>query len=275
MSTLEVRPPAEHAHRMFHKLVWHSGEAVVWRWHKPGVWMRAGKSYLPAHMVNLGWRYVSAVVPDMGTPAPPAPIPEGVETMINRDGRPVPAHLVPSKARLEDQTVRELLRHAAAMHMTLAAFKTQAFADIEAFMELLSAAYNVQMGGRSGGTTLESYDGLMKVSISSANTLTFGPELKVAEALIGECVSSWSEGANEHLRILVMDAFKVAEGGNLRIDRVLGLRSLAIEDDKWRQAMLAIGDAIRVAHSKRYIRFYQRLSQDAEWQQIVLDASRV
>ena len=275
MSTLEVRPPAEHAYRTYHELKSQFGNAAIWRWEKPGVWKRAGQSYLPVEMADIGWQYVSALVPDMGGPAVMARIPAGGETMINRDGRPVPAHLVPAKARLEDQTVRELLRQAAAMHMTLAAFKTQAFADIEAFMELLSASYNVQIGGRSGGTTLESYDGLMKVSISSANTLTFGPELKVAEALIGECVSSWSEGANEHLRILVMDAFKVAEGGNLRIDRVLGLRSLAIEDNKWRQAMLAIGDAIRVAHSKRYIRFYQRLSQDAEWQQIVLDASRV
>ena len=37
----------------------------------------------------------------------------------------------------------------------------------------------------------------------------------------------------------------------------------------------AIGDAVRVTHSKRYVRFYRRPRHDVDWEQISLDLSRV
>ncbi|STY90300.1 DUF3164 family protein [Moraxella bovis] len=52
--------------------------------------------------------------------------------------------------------------------------------------------------------------------------------------------------------------------------RVLSLRSLDINDEKWLQAMDAISDAIQVVSSKEYIRVYER-DNDGKYQQITLD----
>lgn len=58
--------------------------------------------------------------------------------------------------------------------------------------------------------------------------------------------------------------------GKINTRRVLSLRSLDINDEKWLQTMDAISDAIQVASSKEYIRFYER-DEHGKYQQISLD----
>jgi hypothetical protein len=195
--------------------------------------------------------------------------------MINGDGDPVPANLIPGRIKLEDQTVRILVEKALAMQSAMAAFKTEAFSDVHTFMAEMSAGYGVTLGGRRGGVRLDSYDGLKKVEISVADSLTFGPELNAAKDLIDACIVSWSADAMPELRVLINDAFRVGGTGKVRVDRVVGLRRLEIKDPRWQMAMVAISDALRKQGSVSYIRFYQRESQDVAWQHIPLDMSRL
>ena len=86
----------------------------------------------------------------------------------------------------------------------------------------------------------------------------------------------WAEGGNPNLKTIVNDAFDVGKEGKLRMDRILGLRRLAIEDKEWLRAMDAISDAVRVTQSKRYIRFYRRDAGPAGgYAQMPLDIARV
>ena len=198
---------------------------------------------------------------------------EAEAVMINSDGDPVPARLVPGRIKLEDQTVRILIEKARAMRSQMAAFKALAFSDITAFLDELAASYGAQRAGRRGGVQLNAYDGLSRVEISVADSLTFGPELEAARLLINSCIGRWSASADDKLKVLVNDAFRVGAGGKIRVDRVIGLRRLEIKDDEWQSAMVAIADAIRVQGCVSYIRFYTRPSQDAKWQQLALDMS--
>ena len=272
-----VRPAIGDAGLRYHELS-DGRQTAIWSWWGGihGVWKRGGETYLPEGLAELGWRYLRPVRLD-GAEAPAfAPVTPGVETMRNADGRLVPAHLVPERRRLEDQTVRTLIAAAREIQTALMAFKSGAFSDIETFKDILSASCNVTLGGARGGVTLESFDATMRIEVSSANTMALGPELNVAKALIDECLTAWlAEGANDSVRTVVMDAFKVGDGGTLPVDRVLRLRQLDIRDERWQRAMVVIGDALRVARSKSYIRFYDRANAEACFQQIVLDASRV
>ena len=197
------------------------------------------------------------------------------ELMINGHGDPVPARFVPGRIKLEDQTVNLLIDEAVALQARMAAFKADAFSDINAFMTELSASYGGRRGGTRGGTQLESYDGLRRVIVSVADSMTFGPELTIAKELIDDCIRRWSADAKPELKVLIDDAFRVGSEGKVRVDRVVGLRRLEIKDDGWRGAMAAISDALRSQGSVSYVRFYQRESQDAQWKQIPLDMSKL
>jgi hypothetical protein len=206
---------------------------------------------------------------------PGDPIPVGEPTMLNSLGHFVPASLVRPEHRLEDDLVRGLADQADLLHDALTVFKARAFDDVRALMSLLGEKYKVKLGGARGGVQLHSYDGLVRVTISVADAMTFGPELRAAKALIDECITEWSAGANANICAIVNDAFAVGDGGKLQVDRVLALRRLEITDEKWQRAMGAIGDALRVVQTREYIRIYRRKDRDAQFEQIVLDASRV
>lgn len=185
-----------------------------------------------------------------------------------RPSRPVPVRSGP--ASLAGAAVR-----AEALQELIIAEKAAIMADVDAFRALISEKYGVRLGGRRDGPQLHSYDQTVRVQVSVADAMTFGPELEAAKLLIDECLTDWSEGANKNLKAIVMAAFEVGEGGRLRIDRILGLRRLNIADEKWGRAMQAINDALRVAYSRRYLRIYRKLKDDGQFEQVVLDASKL
>lgn len=274
-------PPAEHRNLPYHRLTSPTETRAVWNWDcVRGVWQRGGKIYKPAFVAATGWIYAGPVT---GTSPQPAdepvteasPKPADEPMIATATGMLVPLRLVPARYALEDQAVRALMAKAEALRQEIHAFKLAAFADVAAFMDLLAAHHGAKRTtGTQGGVTLDSYDGLLRVKISTAHGIAFGPELVIAKNLIDTCIESWSRGSNENLRVLINDAFKVGDEGRVRVDRVLGLKRLPIQDETWRAAMVAIDDAIKVQSSRHYVRFYKRADADANWEQVVLDLSR-
>ena len=133
---------------------------------------------------------------------------------------------------LEDKLVQELLAEAEALNGLIALFKAKCFDEIAKYRDAVAARYGARTGGTRGGLTLHSFDQRLRVSISEADTLTFGGELEAAKALIDACLLDWTKDGNEHVRVIVNQAFQVGEGKKIRVDRVLALRSLAIDDDR-------------------------------------------
>ena len=205
-----------------------------------------------------------------------AALPEAADDfIINRYGHRIRLSQLPARVQLEHQTVKMLIARAEMVRATLQVFRQGAFADIDGFMAVLKETYGAGRGGTRGGTVLESVDGLTKIEVSVADTLTFGPELQAARDLIDRCIEKWSVGAHENLKAVVNDAFRVGASGRLDVNRVVGLRRLEINDDDWRMAMTAIADALRPSGSRQYIRFHTRPNVDAKWEQVVLDLSRL
>lgn len=186
-------------------------------------------------------------------------------------GRLVPATLIRPIDLARDALVQEIVGKASIVAAQVAELKDGIFNDIAAFVSLSAEQYGVKLGGAKGNVTLVSFDGRYKVLRAIQETLVFDERLQAAKALIDACLQRWSEGAQPEIKVLINDAFRVDQAGNINTNRVLGLRRLAIQDDEWQRAMTAIGEALQVAGSKSYVRIYERIGTSDEYRPLSLD----
>lgn len=193
----------------------------------------------------------------------------------NAKGDLVPIAKIKEIDLMRDQLVNEIVQQAQELNGSLAGFKNNVFGEIAAFVQISAEQYGAKLGGHKGNVTLTSYDGRYKIQRAYAETLVFDERLQAAKALIDECINHWVEGANDNIRILVMRAFEVDKEGNINTTQVLSLRQYKIEDQNWHKAMDAIGESLRVAGSKAYVRIYQRVGDSDQYAPISLDLAAV
>ena len=178
--------------------------------------------------------------------------------MKDRKGRLVPINQVSDYDLAMDSFVREQVAAAKVKSADLSDFKQRAFDECYAWLDLVAEKYGRTRGGAKGNVTFSSFDGGEQITIRVQETLTFGPELQIAKDLIDECVTEWSEGANANLRAIISDAFQVDKEGQLNTGRILSLRRVKIQDERWNRAMEAISESLQVAMSKTYINFREK-----------------
>ena len=177
--------------------------------------------------------------------------------MKNATGALIPEAQVKPEDKLEDELVQALLAQAQKLATDLSDFKAQAFDDILAFKEMIAEQYGAQRGGAKGNMTLSTFDGSAQVQFAVSELIDLhGSQILAAKELIDNCVTRWSEGANDQIKALVDHAFQVGKEGKIDTQRVLGLTRLDIEDEEWTRAMEAIREAVRVTATRNYIRFY-------------------
>lgn len=186
-----------------------------------------------------------------------------------------PVETIKEIDRARDDLVREIVEKARAMSALLSTFKGSVFGDIQAFVELSAEKYGAHMGGIKGNVTLLTFDGRYKIQRAISENLVFDERLQVAKELIDQCIHEWSKGSRPELIALVNDAFNVDKEGKVNTGRILSLRRLDIEDEKWQQAMKAIGESLQVAGTKAYIRVYERVGNSDQYRPINLDVAAV
>lgn len=201
-----------------------------------------------------------------------APIPEGYKQ--NAAGHLVPIESIQDIDLARDEFVGTMVAKAREFEGVLKAFKAAVRADFQAFVDLSAEKYKVSMGGEKGNISLKSFDGTMEISRDISELIEFDERLHVAKALVDECLREWTKHSDSKIRTLVESAFQVDKKGNVNTKRILGLRKLKIEDEKWEKAMDAISDAVTITGTRVYFRFYERGDQD-RMQQINLDFSGV
>lgn len=178
--------------------------------------------------------------------------------MKDAQGRLVPVDQVKEIDKTRDALVRELVEKSLELSHVLQGFKKKALDDVKAFAALSAERYKVRLGGRKGNMVLTSYDGEYRVILAVDELITFDEGLMAAKALIDECIREWVDGARSELRALIDNAFAVDKQGKINTQAVLGLRRLDIGDERWKRAMDAIADAIKITATKEYIRIYRR-----------------
>ncbi|KLU13930.1 DUF3164 family protein [Xenorhabdus griffiniae] len=174
-----------------------------------------------------------------------------------------------------DALVGELVQFAFKVNEALEELKLRAFADIQAFVDLSAEKYGSVKGGKKGNVTLYSYDGRFKIQRAMQDRIAFDERLQAAKALIDECLADWTVDARPEIQTLINQAFITDKEGDINTGRVLALRRLGIDDERWVQAMVAIGEALQVVGSKSYLRVYERIGDTDRYQPIALDIAGV
>ena len=190
-------------------------------------------------------------------------------------GSLVPESMIKPIDRTRDDLVKEMARQARIVSDGLREFKARVFADINAFVELSAEQYEVKLGGKKGNLTLFSFDGAFKVQVAISEHMIFDERLQAAKQLIDECITDWSQGSRDEIKVLVQAAFQTDKEGKINPGRVLALRRLDIRDQKWQTAMKAIGESLQVVGSKEYVRFYERIGTTDQYRPISLDVAAV
>jgi hypothetical protein len=188
-------------------------------------------------------------------------------------GRLVPESMIKPLDLARDQLVLDLVGRAQSVSRVLGDFREQAFADIDALVQLAAEEYGATLGGKKGNLSLLSFDGRYRVLRATQESIAFDERLQAAKALIDECLRDWTEGVRAEITTLINDAFRVDQSGQIRTGSVLALRRLSIDDERWQRAMQAIGDAVQVVGSKSYVRIYERVGDSDEYRQIPLDVA--
>ncbi|MFZ3004188.1 MAG: DUF3164 family protein [Undibacterium umbellatum] len=191
--------------------------------------------------------------------------------MEDAQGRLWPPSKVKPIDKARDGLVKEMMAKAVALNAALSEFKKSAFGDISAFVTLSAEEYKAKLGGKKGNVTMFSFDGKYKIQFAVSENIQFDERLQAAKALIDECIKEWSQGSSPEIQVLVQDAFKTDKEGNLNHGRILALRRLDIKDERWINAMTAIGESVQVVGSKQYIRFYERRDDTDQYDPIPLD----
>jgi len=198
----------------------------------------------------------------------------GKPYMADAKGGLVPVELIKPQTLLEDETVRKVIGFALALSQQVARFKSHTFEDLGDFEALLAQEYGEKKGGARGNKTFMSHDGLFKVQVQVADHIDFGPELLVAKALIDTCLIEWTEGARSEIRAIVTRAFNTDKEGQVNKSEIFMLLRLEIDDPRWKKAMQALRDAMRVVGSRTYVRCYHRAACDGAWQAITIDLAK-
>jgi hypothetical protein len=196
----------------------------------------------------------------------------GARYMRDAKGALVPVETIKPQDALMDEVVGKVFGFAKDLSCQIARFKEHTFADLTGFQDLLQQEYGVkQREGWKGNYSLTSFDGLKKVVVQNAERIDFGAELQVAKQLVDECLIEWSADAQANLRTIVNRAFQVDQQGKVNRAELYSILRLEIDDDRWRRAMQAIRDSMRVVGTKEYVRFYERSDPNGQWRAVSLD----
>ncbi|TCM61896.1 uncharacterized protein DUF3164 [Acinetobacter calcoaceticus] len=193
----------------------------------------------------------------------------------NAQGALVPEANVKEIDKLRDQTVKRIWEKAEAIHKALAEFKDIAFADIATFIQISADQYDSKLGGNKGNVTLITFDGRLKIQRNIAERIVFDERLLAAKNLIDECLKEWTADGRDEIKAIINSAFNVDKKGEISTTKVLGLKKIEINHEKWLEAMQAISDSINIAGSKSYLRFYQRNDDSGEYEPMSLDIASI
>ncbi len=212
---------------------------------------------------------------DTTAPHPAAVEVNGVPYLHNAQGDLVALGNIKPVHLLEDEMVRRIVGYGEDLSAELVRYSLHTDADVAAFDALLAQEYNVEPRETKGNRTFTTYDGLLRVQVAVAQRIKMGPALDDAKAVLDTMIRERGEGVDPFLITLIQRAFKTDQEGKVDVRAILALRRLHVDDPRWPDFCRAIDDAVQPDGSKRYIRLYRRVNQQAAWQMVPLDLAAV
>jgi len=195
---------------------------------------------------------------------------------INRKGEEVHPDNVRASDKIKDEMVRGIIKRAMAEQERMREFKENSLEEIDSYIALMRDEYKLEASSsRKGNMTFESFDGLMRVTISVQETLEFDEKLSFAKEKIDEFLKDETKDSSANLRTIVMKTFDVDKKGSVNVKDIISLKRIEIDHPLWLEAMRIIDESVQVATSKSYIRFYTKKGIGEKWEQVALDPAKI
>lgn len=200
---------------------------------------------------------------------------EGNRYMRDARGALVPLSTIKAQDQLQDELVRQLLADAKILSNQIDTFYNKCHENIDALLAVLAQNYNAIIGGKKGNLSLRQFDDCGKIQVQIGDFVTFGPELQIAKSIIDEILLGWGADVRPELRALINNVFNVDKEGQINKAELFKLRKIEVQDPRWKTAMEAIEDSIKVVGTKRYFRFYTRENTNDQYCSITIDIAAV
>lgn len=142
--------------------------------------------------------------------------------------------------------------------------------EIEGYMNLLRDVYKIPVKETKGNVTLIDFSGKIKIQKAVSEVIELNEKLLLAKEKIDQVIKKETTEATTLIKTLVSQIFEVDKKGTVNTRQILALRSYAIDDPLWVEAMALIDEAITVTGTKTYTRFYLRESVEDAWTNLVL-----
>lgn len=194
---------------------------------------------------------------------------------IDSAGNPVPPKYIGKVEKKRDAMVEKLFRQALQTQERLRKLKQLVNRDIAAYLDWLASEHGEESLNPGGNYELDTFSGDKRVKVKVNKMIEFDERLQLAKQKIDRCLLKWSEGGNANLQVVVCDAFKVDQKGNVDTRRILGLRRLKIRDKEWTAAMDLISEAVTITGSRTYLMFQVRSTPSVDWETVRLDLAGV
>lgn len=187
-------------------------------------------------------------------------------------GRFIPAQNVSPYDQRKEAVLLPLCIWAEEIAAQLVAFKAWAFQAWCDFDGEAAAEYGVDILTEKGNGTAYLYNGAYKVTMKSAGVLEFDNRLNAARELIKQCLDAWLGHSAPEATAIIASALEINANGLVNVRKVLGLRRLKIDDERWQAAMQAVNDAVQEVGRASYLQIYRRkqTGDRLEWENVPL-----
>lgn len=182
---------------------------------------------------------------------------DGIAFREDSRGALMPESSMKPQDILKDDLVETAAAKIIAMKEAMKDLNEEIRQDIRAYIDLIGDKYNVKLRGQKGNITLTSFDGKTRIVIGISESLYLDENVIAAKELIDEYLEDEIRDASVDIKQLVTSAFRVKQG-SLDVRSILRLRTLSIDDGRWKKAMDIIADSIVVRNSKTCLRLYKQ-----------------
>ena len=194
---------------------------------------------------------------------------KAVTTMIDSNGNAIPLKYVSAYDKARDRVTRRILARFEKARAALEAVVADSIRDLDELAKLKESL------GAKGNFSARSFDGLIQVSIRQQYNIRLDERVIHARELMLEYVSSVLDRVDgvdvSALRLLVMEAFKANSQGFLSTGRVLSLRRMEVNNEKWREAKMILQEALKPEKGKQYLICERRKTTQGDFKSIRLD----
>lgn len=204
------------------------------------------------------------------------------DTLTDAKGRHCPVGIISEIDLARNQLVNKRNQKAQELSALIEAFKSETFAEIDAFIAISNGDYQAKIGtvpkgGKpwKGNLQLINYNATQKICLKISDRIAFNEKLNNAMEKLQGLIKEHSSDIDEIIKVMVNEAFRIDQAGYIDAKKVLDLRRYNISHPVWQSAMEDINQSIQVIGSKSYLQFWYRDTPESDWQGIPLDIARL